>query len=229
MHLQLISFSIVVFSMFSHAQNAPNSPQSVVPTQQPVIDAKVLPMPKDWKIYENLAQQSLNSKRLKTAYSPLPNDRLKTNQGVLQTGIVTAKPLLQNDFLKLPYERPRGQRPDQTSALVIPPSTVLQANFIVEADYALYQLLGSNEAAVRAYVANLLATISGIYETDVKVRIQASQVRVWTKPDPWANSSSAHTTLYNLQSFWQRYHHEVPRAGVILLSARAIGGAGGVG
>lgn len=130
------------------------------------------------------------------------------------------------DFLELPFERPRGAwRQDGKIASLVPSSnTVLTANFAVEADYSVYQFFGNNEAAVRTYVNNLFLAVSSIYEADIKVKIQPSVVRVWTKPDPWSSLTTTLSVLKGVSPYWGKHHKTVPRAGVVVLSMRNLGG-----
>jgi Metallo-peptidase family M12 len=139
---------------------------------------------------------------------------------------VRANEILGTDFEVLPIDRPRGawRQVDKTPGLVTTSNTVLTANFIVEADYSLYQYFGNNEAAVRTYVTNLFLAVSAIYEADIKVKIVPSAIRVWTKPDPWVNQIDTATTLQKLREYWGKNHKTVPRAGVVLLSKRNLGG-----
>ena len=139
------------------------------------------------------------------------------------TGTSTA-PL--EDFLELPFERPRGAwRQDGKIASLVPSSnTVLTANFAVEADFSVYQFFGNNEAAVRTYVNNLFLAVSSIYEADIKVKIQPSIVRVWTKPDPWSSLTTTLSVLQAASPYWGKHHKTVPRAGVVVLSMRSLGG-----
>ncbi len=134
--------------------------------------------------------------------------------------------ILETDFEVLPIDRPRGawKQADKTPGLVTTGNTVLTANFIVEADYSLYQYFGNNEAAVRTYVTNLFLAVSAIYEADIKVKIVPSAIRVWTKPDPWANQLDTATALQKLREYWGKNHKTVTRAGVVLLSKRSLGG-----
>lgn len=134
--------------------------------------------------------------------------------------------VLESDFEVLPIDRPRGawKQVDKTPGLVTTSNTVLTANFIVEADYSLYQYFGNNETAVRTYVTNLFLAVSAIYEADIKVKIVPSTIRVWTKPDPWVNQLDTATALQKLREYWGKNHKTVPRAGVVLLSKRSLGG-----
>ena len=99
-----------------------------------------------------------------------------------------------------------------------------RADVIIETDYELFQLLGS-AAAVQAYVTDLMGYVSSQYESEIGVRLNLTQINVYTSPsDPWIGSSTS-TLLTELRTYWnaagrssQARHH------VHLLSARNVGG-----
>jgi len=95
-----------------------------------------------------------------------------------------------------------------------------RADIIIETDYELFQRLGSS-GAVHAYVTDLLGYASSQYESEIGVRLNVTQINVYSSTaDPWSGSSTG-ALLDELQAYWnapsrinQARHH------VHLLSGR---------
>lgn len=169
----------------------------------------VLAMPDSFEIYKS-DQIAINHSKNKQAFLSV-NSLSASNSSMVMGG----------DIKELPFVRKRGGWQNNKTASFVSSTTILSANFAVEADYSMYQHFGNNEAAVRNYIVNLFNAASTFYQTDTNIQILPSIVRVWTKPDPWSNLISDSDKLDGVSRYWGKNHKAVPRAGIVLLRSTA--------
>ncbi|MFN8545219.1 MAG: zinc-dependent metalloprotease [Candidatus Binatia bacterium] len=110
-----------------------------------------------------------------------------------------------NDLHPEAVEVPAAARAAARAALPPPlagDTTVRIADVAIETDNELRAKFPSTEAAV-AYLSNLLAAATAIYERDVAVRLQFSYIRLWEAgtPDPWTATSTS-AALNEVLTYW---------------------------
>jgi cysteine-rich repeat protein len=70
---------------------------------------------------------------------------------------------------------------------------LLETEMLFDVGNALYAgPFGSSSAAASAYVAELVAAVSDLYERDVKVAVKIGQLVIWTSPDPFDGPDTTH-------------------------------------
>jgi hypothetical protein len=105
-------------------------------------------------------------------------------------------------------------------------TTVLTAEVAIDATYQWSQYFISPEAA-QAYIMNLMAQVSTIFEDEVNVEIVVPYLRVFSTPDdPYTDTTNTGTLLADLRSEWNANQTGVDRTVVHLFSRRSSGGAG---
>ena len=87
--------------------------------------------------------------------------------------------------------------PPPTSAF----SPTLLAQIAIETDQELLAKF-ADETEALAYIADLAAEVSAIYDADTDVRIKFHYVRLWSTPDPWTATSTG-GMLDEVQAYWQ--------------------------
>lgn len=154
---------------------------------------------------------------------PLPFDKLVAAglSKAQQLGGTTA-----SDTVELPFVRPSPS--NSNSALPSPSAninlTTLQADIAVEVDYEMHLKLGNDIEKSKHYVKELFRALNVIYKRDSNVILNPSFVRIWTtSADPWTQTYS-YDALTELRNYWNLNHKTTPRAVVLLLSGKYLGG-----
>jgi hypothetical protein len=116
---------------------------------------------------------------------------------------------------------------DAASSGGIDGNTLLEARLAVDATYEWYSHFGTVNAAEN-YILNLMAQVSTIYETEVKVKILVPYVRIFTtSADPYTDGSTDTSVLLSdLRSEWNSNQTGVSRTAAHLFSVRPSGGSG---
>ena len=111
-----------------------------------------------------------------------------------------------------------SDQPDQDQALLV-------ADIAVEADYEYFaKTFRGNLVRATNYVTQLLSAVSAIYERDIHVRLRPTFIRIATRPDdPWSAKDS-NSQLVELKKYWMVHDSARPRAAVLFLSGRNLGG-----
>jgi cysteine-rich repeat protein len=102
-------------------------------------------------------------------------------------------------------------------------SPTLLAQVAIETDQELLAMFGGSTDDALAYLSDLAAAISTIYDNDTNVRIKFSFIRLWTTPDPWVGADTG-DMLDELQAYWQANEGSTPRDITHLVSGRGSGG-----
>ena len=122
-------------------------------------------------------------------------------------------------------EEPPG--PGVGRATALDPDTMLTAGVAIDATYEWYSHFGSLEQA-QAYILNLMAQVSTIYEDEVFVQIEVPYLRVFTvAEDPYTDGTTDTSKLLSeLRAEWNANQSGVDRTVAHLFSTRPSGGAG---
>lgn len=116
------------------------------------------------------------------------------------------------------------------AAVAVPPAGGEDVQYVcelaLEADYALFQYHGGSATAVQADVLGIVNAVDLIFDHDVQVHFQVTQLIVDSAPDPYT-SSNANTLLAELRTNWNNNQGGVARDVAHLFSGRAIGAASG--
>ena len=111
-------------------------------------------------------------------------------------------------------------------AAVAPPTAAytptLLAQVAVDTDQELLAKF-PDETAALAYLADLAAAISAIYDAETDVRVKFSFIRLWDTPDPWTASSTGRA-LDELQNYWITNEGGTPRDVTHLVSGKTVTG-----
>lgn len=112
-------------------------------------------------------------------------------------------------------------------AEALPPPTesyspTLLAQVAIDTDEELLAKFSDTSDAL-AYLADLAATISGIYDTDTNVRIKFSFIRLWATPDPWTANTTT-DMLAEVKSYWQANEGSTPRDVTHFVSGKTVVG-----
>jgi len=108
--------------------------------------------------------------------------------------------------------------PPPTSAF----SPTLLAQVAIETDQELLAKFADTSDAL-AYLADLAATISAIYDADTNVRIKFSFIRLWATPDPWTATNTS-DMLSELKSYWVANEGATPRDITHFVSGKTVVG-----
>lgn len=103
--------------------------------------------------------------------------------------------------------------------------TLYQADVAVETDAEFHDLFSSTEEAI-AYVGDLFAAMSAIYERDVGAVLRVSHLSLWpdgSGSDPW-NATSTMNGLNEFMADWRANHGDVSRTVAHFLSGKRTGG-----
>lgn len=82
---------------------------------------------------------------------------------------------------------------------------------------------GGNLTAATAYVTNLLATVSLVYERDLEVTLNIGYLNFWTAADPYSGADTG-AQLTQFRNWWNANRTGVSRSLAHLLSGRSLGG-----
>jgi hypothetical protein len=106
-------------------------------------------------------------------------------------------------------------------------NTLLKARIAVDATVDWYNKFGSMSAA-QNYILNLMAQVSTIYETEVRVQIEVPFLRIHAaEPDPYTNGSASTSVLLDeMISEWNASQSGVARTAAHLFSVKSSGGSG---
>lgn len=103
----------------------------------------------------------------------------------------------------------------------------LEMHLAVEADYQFFQRNQSNREKALAYIAQIIAVTSAIYERDFNVRLTTSNVRLWEDSnDPYPDDKNVFGLLEDFTTHYDEEMTDVPRDVALFFTMR--GGAGGV-
>lgn len=139
-----------------------------------------------------------------------------------------AMPAANSDYLEvkgLPAPQPRTRTDIMTTNARSLDRALLVADVAVEADYEYYANVFNGDL-VRAsnYVTQLINAVSAIYERDLHVRLHLVFVRIATTPNsPW-HAVNVNAELIEVKNYWVANEPNVPRAVVLFLSGRNLGG-----
>lgn len=118
----------------------------------------------------------------------------------------------------------------QVPTLPVPPvggqDAVYACDMAIEADYPFYQLNGSSTTNTQNDVTGIVNAMDVIYQRDVQVALQISQLIVDSAPDPYT-TSIPNTLLAQFQSRWNTTYAGVVRDVAHLFTGRNIGAASG--
>jgi hypothetical protein len=106
----------------------------------------------------------------------------------------------------------------------LPAGQLFQATIAIETDGEFYALFGNAESAT-AYIANLFAYASTLYERETQTRLNLGQINLWPNAatDPWSfTSTSAGLTAF--KGYWSNNKEAVPRTTAHFLSGKNLGG-----
>lgn len=116
------------------------------------------------------------------------------------------------------------------ASVPIPPSNGGDAVWVcelgLEADHPLFVLNGSNVAATQNDVLTIVNAMDVIWQNDVEVSLQVSNLIVDTVPDPYT-TSVAPQLLAEFRAWWNTNHGALQRDVAQLFSGRALGAASG--
>jgi cysteine-rich repeat protein len=99
-------------------------------------------------------------------------------------------------------------------------SPTLMAEVAIDTDQELLALFeDSNEAL--AYLVDLAAAVSAIYDADTNVRIKFAFVRLWSTTDPWS-ATETDDMLNEVQAYWQTNEGATPRDTVHFISGKGV-------
>jgi len=98
------------------------------------------------------------------------------------------------------------------------------ARVAVETDWELMQRVNGNAAAAAAYIGDLLAYASTIYDSEVKTDVVIGHLSLWaTSADPWGQTSST-CALLEFGRHWNDNEAGVGRTLALFLSGKGTGG-----
>jgi cysteine-rich repeat protein len=108
--------------------------------------------------------------------------------------------------------------PPPTSAF----SPTLMAQVAVDTDQELLAKFADEDEAL-AYLADLAAATSAIYEADTDVRIKFSFIRLWDMPDPWTETATL-AMLNQFKAYWDANEGATPRDVAHFVSGKNVVG-----
>ena len=145
-----------------------------------------------------------------------------------QNNDAEAMPAASSDYLEvqnLPAPAPKSRTDTYITNARSLDRAMLRADVAVDADYEYYAKVFQGDL-VRAtdYITQLMSAVSAIYERDLHVRLHLTFVRIATTPDdPW-RAGNVSTELVEVKNYWTANETSVPRAFVLFLSGRNLGG-----
>ncbi len=101
-------------------------------------------------------------------------------------------------------------------------SPTLLAQVAVDTDQELLAKFADTTDAL-AYLTDLQAAVSAIYDTDTNVRIKFTFIRLWNTPDPWTATDTT-GMLAELKSYWQANEGSTPRDTTHFISGKNVVG-----
>lgn len=102
-------------------------------------------------------------------------------------------------------------------------TTPYTARVAIETDYEFYALFNDVDAAL-AYIADVMAYSSTIYDREIDTDLLVPYVSLWTTPsDPWSQSNPT-CALYEMGEYWNGNRTGVSRTIAHFLSAKNNGG-----
>jgi cysteine-rich repeat protein len=101
-------------------------------------------------------------------------------------------------------------------------SPTLLAQVAVETDQELLAKFADATEAL-AYLADLMAAVSAIYEADTDVRVRFHFIRLWSTSDPWTATGTG-GMLDQLQSYWQANEGATVRDLAHFVSGKSVTG-----
>ncbi len=110
-------------------------------------------------------------------------------------------------------------------ARVAAADTVYVADIALETDAEFYDMFGSADDAI-AYIGDLFAAISAIYQRDVGTLLRVSYLSLWPgalNSDPW-NATTTSAGLSEFETYWRNNRGSVPRSTAHFLSGKPTGG-----
>lgn len=103
----------------------------------------------------------------------------------------------------------------------------LTTELAIEGDYALYTGMDKNMGKALAYIANLYAVASQVYERELQTRFVLNSIRVWeTAADPYPDNVPVFQVLEPFKAYYFPAMDSVKRDVVVFMTMR--GGQGGV-
>ena len=126
--------------------------------------------------------------------------------------------ILFTDTAKVAPTQGRGSSARQSTS-----SGCRKVNIYFEADYLLYQQLGSNPTTVTTEVASLFNQIATLYANEGVV-IAMSGLKVWDTTDPYASSINSSQALAAFRDHWRGQNNSFNGDMAHLLSGKNIGG-----
>lgn len=101
-------------------------------------------------------------------------------------------------------------------------SPTLLAEVAIETDQEFLAYFSDTDEAL-AYLAELAAAVSSIYDADVDVRVVFRFIRLWSVPDPWTATTTL-DALLEVQDYWTLNEGATPRDVVHFLTGKDVGG-----
>jgi len=130
------------------------------------------------------------------------------------------------DSLQLPVQCGLNA-PGQPAPTVGPEVDVLyEADMAVEADYAYYQLNGSNSTNTQNDITGIVNSMNVIYERDVDIRLTITQIIVNTTTDAYT-TSVAGSLLTQFRNRWNSVHGGIQRDFAHLFTGRNVSASSG--
>ncbi len=108
----------------------------------------------------------------------------------------------------------------------LPSNVTHTARIAVETDYEYFAMFG-NEADALAYMGDLFAYASAVYEREVNTNLLISWSRLWTNgaaSDPWEAQANTSTALDEFLGYWNTNMGSVDRTLAHMLSGKSLGG-----
>lgn len=103
----------------------------------------------------------------------------------------------------------------------------LEMTLAIEADYQLYEEMKKNMSAATAYLSNLYAVCSQIYERDLHTKLTVNFMRVWQEADdPYSDDVSVFELIEPFKQYYNANMDTVQRDVAVLMTLR--GGQGGI-
>ncbi len=125
-------------------------------------------------------------------------ERLQTHPGALSPDVPFCAVVAQGQSAPPPPPQPAG---------AVNPEVTQEIEIAIETDYEYYSLFGDLDAA-SAYMVEMWAAVSDIYQRDVNARIELTFVRLWDTPNDMFNDPDP---LNSFRSWWEANMDGVPR------------------
>jgi len=125
-----------------------------------------------------------------------------------------------------PPEKATPESDTPPVAAMIDAGTTLVASIAIDATYEWFERFGSATDA-QNYILSLMAQVSTIYQNEVNIKIEISQLRIFTTPnDPYSDTLDAGLLLDELRDEWIANQDSVSRTATHLFGVRPNGGVG---